>query len=173
MELLTQRLRLRSCREEDLKPLAAAIAPAAVSDWLCNLPSPYTLTDARNFMRRTAALEKGWEGIVALRDSGTLIGGVRLTMVSDEEADLGYWVARARWGRGYATEAATAMLEWGFRELALQRVIASTLPGNRPSQRVLRQLGFRYTGMRPTKTGTCGTCDTQRVPHYLLERPTI
>jgi RimJ/RimL family protein N-acetyltransferase len=95
MELLTERLRLRSCREEDLKPLAAAIAPPAVSDWLCNLPSPYTLADARNFMRRTAALEKGWEGVVALRDSGTLIGGVRLTMVGDEEADLGYWIARA------------------------------------------------------------------------------
>ena len=59
MELFTQRLRLRSCRKEDLKPLAAAIAPAAVSDWLCKLPSPYTLADARNFMRRTAALEKG------------------------------------------------------------------------------------------------------------------
>ena len=173
MELLTERLRLRSCREEDLKPLAAAITPPAVSDWLCNLPQPYTLADARNFMRRTAALEKGWEGIVALRDSGTLVGGVRLTMVGDEEADLGYWIARARWDRGYATEAAAAALEWGFRELALQRVIASTLPGNRPSQAVLRRLGFRYTGMRPTKTGTCGTCDTQRVPHYLLERPTI
>ncbi|MCK5921912.1 MAG: GNAT family N-acetyltransferase, partial [Methylococcales bacterium] len=85
----------------------------------------------------------------------------------------GYWVAHACWGRGYATEAAAALLEWGFRELALQRVIASTLPGNRPSQAVLRRLGFRYTGMRPTKTGTCGTCDTQRVPQYLLERPTI
>ena len=173
MELLTKRLRLRPCREADLETLATTIGEPAVNDWICNLPSPYTLADARNFMRRTAALEKGWEGIVALRDSGTLIGGVRLTMVSDEEADLGYWVARARWGRGYATEAATALLEWGFRELALQRVIASTLPGNRPSQKVLRRLGFRYTSMHPTKTGTCGTCDTQRVPHYLLERPTI
>ena len=170
MELLTKRLRLRPCREADLETLATTIGEPAVNDWICNLPSPYTLADARDFMRRTAALEKGWEGIVALRDSGALVGGVRLTMVGDEEADLGYWVARARWGHGYATEAAAALLEWGFRELALQRVIASTLPGNRPSQRVLRQLGFRYTGMRPTKTGTCGT---QRVPHYLLERPTI
>ena len=173
MELLTKRLRLRPCREADLETLATTIGEPAVNDWICNLPSPYTLADARDFMRRTAALEKGWEGIVALRDSGALVGGVRLTMVGDEEADLGYWVARARWGHGYATEAAAALLEWGFRELALQRVIASTLPGNRPSQRVLRWLGFRYTGMRPTKTGTCGTCDTQRVPHYLLERPTI
>ena len=173
MELLTERLRLRPCREADLETLAATIGEPAVSDWICNLPSPYTLADAHDFMRRTAALEKGWEGIVSLRDSRALVGGVRLTMVGDEEGDLGYWVARARWGRGYATEAAVALLEWGFHELALQRVIASTLPGNRPSQRVLRQLGFRYTGMRPTKTGTCGTCDTQRVPHYLLERPTI
>ena len=58
MELLTPRLRLRSCREEDLKPLTAAIATAAFSEWLCNLPSPYTPTDARHFMRRPAALEK-------------------------------------------------------------------------------------------------------------------
>ncbi len=169
MELLTERLRLRSCREEDLKPLAAAIAPPAVSDWLCNLPQPYTLADARNFMHRTAALEKGWEGIVALRDSGTLVGGVRLTIVGDEEADLGYWVARARWGRGYATEAAAALLEWGFRELALQSVIASTLPGNRPSQAVLRRLGFHYAGMRAAQVEACGP---QRVPHYLLVQPT-
>ena len=170
MELLTERLRLRPCREADLETLAATIGEPAVSDWICNLPSPYTLADARDFMRRTAALEKGWEGIVALRDSGALVGGVRLTMVGDEEADLGYWVARARWGHGYATEAAAALLEWGFRELALQRVIASTLPGNRPSQAVLRQLGFRYAGMRATQVDACGP---QRVPHYLLERPTI
>ncbi|OIR09387.1 MAG: hypothetical protein BEU05_02630 [Marine Group III euryarchaeote CG-Bathy2] len=172
MELLTERLCLRPCREPDLESLTATIGEPAVSDWLCNLPQPYTLADAREFMQRTAAPGAGWEGIIALRDSGTLVGGVRLTIVGDKEADLGYWVARARWGRGYATEAAVALLEWGFHELALQRVIASTLPGNLPSQRVLRQLGFRYTGMRPTKTGTCGTCDTQRVPHYLLERPT-
>ena len=170
MELLTKRLRLRPCREADLETLATTIGEPAVNDWICNLPSPYTLADARDFMRRTAALEKGWEGIVALRDSGALVGGVRLTMVGDEEADLGYWVARARWGHGYATEAAAALLEWGFRELALQRVIASTLPGNRPSQAVLRQLGFRYAGMRATQVDACGP---QRVPHDRLERPTI
>ncbi|MAH17552.1 MAG: hypothetical protein CL960_03545 [Euryarchaeota archaeon] len=188
MELLTERLRLRSCREEDLKPLAAAIAPPAVSDWLCNLPRPYTLADAREFMQRTAAPGAGWEGIIALRDSDALIGGVRLTQSAapgeqpvlaapsapaerqqPREATLGYWVARARWGKGYATEAASALLAWGFRELKLERVSASTLPGNRPSQAVLRRLGFAYVGMRLAETGACGP---QRVPHYLLERPT-
>ena len=183
MELLTERLRLRSCREEDLKPLAAAIAAPAVSDWLCNLPQPYTLANAREFMQRTAAPEAGWEGIIALRDSDALVGGVRLTMATapgepetphgdaqPREADLGFWVARRHWGRRYATEAASALLAWGFRELALKRIITSTLAGNRASQAVLRRLGFRYVGMRLAATGAC---DERRVPHYLLERPNI
>lgn len=188
MELLTERLRLRPCREPDLESLTATIGEPAVSDWLCNLPQPYTLADAREFMQRTAAPGAGWEGIIALRDSDALIGGARLTSsaapgelgtphgdaqpapdAQPREADLGFWVAHACWGHGYATEAASALLTWGFRELPLERISASTLPGNRASQAVLRRLGFAYAGMRLAATGAC---DERRVPHYLLERPT-
>jgi RimJ/RimL family protein N-acetyltransferase len=58
-------------------------------------------------------------------------------------ASLGYRLRRDAWGRGYATEAAGALLDHGFRDLGLARVVAATYEHNTPSIRVLERLGFR------------------------------
>ncbi|QSB13080.1 GNAT family N-acetyltransferase [Natronosporangium hydrolyticum] len=84
-----------------------------------------------------AAVEQG---------TGELIGMVRLTLAWPRAGDLGYIVRRDRWGLGYATEIATAMLDFGYGRLRLHRVQASCEPDNPSSERVLRKLGFSFEG---------------------------
>jgi ribosomal-protein-alanine N-acetyltransferase len=55
-------------------------------------------------------------------------------------------LARARWGRGYATEAATAMLRFGFDQLGLHKIMATCDPDNTTSARVLTKIGMRIDG---------------------------
>jgi len=90
---------------------------------------------------------------VCLAGSGMLIGnaGVRLGGLGPREpearqGDLGYEIAPAYWGQGYATEAARAMLDFGFDSLRLHRIWARCLAENAASQRVLEKLGMRLEG---------------------------
>jgi RimJ/RimL family protein N-acetyltransferase len=60
--------------------------------------------------------------------------------------ELGYYFGRAAWGKGYATEAAAAVLAWGFDDVGLDRIVAVARPFNHASKRVLGKLVFRYVG---------------------------
>jgi ribosomal-protein-alanine N-acetyltransferase len=77
-----------------------------------------------------------------------LIGncGIRMQTAGALEAEIGYELAPEHWGRGYATEAARAMLGFGFAELALHRVHANCIAENVASARVLEKLGMRREG---------------------------
>ena len=77
----------------------------------------------------------GWAGLQPL--SGT------------DEIEVGYAFERAAWGRGYATEVASAIVQWGFEELGLERIVAVASPENAGSRRVMDKLGMRYEGVRP------------------------
>ena len=57
--------------------------------------------------------------------------------------EVGWRLARAHWGRGYATEAAGAALTFGFSDVGLDEVVSFTVPHNRPSRRVMQRLGMR------------------------------
>ena len=65
---------------------------------------------------------------------------------SHDKADLHYWLSREFWGRGYATEAAQRLMQYGFETFALHRMQASHSTRNPASGRVLRKLGMRYEG---------------------------
>jgi RimJ/RimL family protein N-acetyltransferase len=69
------------------------------------------------------------------------------------EYDLGYRLLEAHWGRGYATEAARACLEWGRRELAGQRIVARVHVENEASIRVLEKIGMRRAGEEDSPIG--------------------
>jgi RimJ/RimL family protein N-acetyltransferase len=59
----------------------------------------------------------------------------------EPEIELGWTLAREHWGHGYATEAATAIRDWAFEDLALERLISIVHPDNRASERVAEKLG--------------------------------
>jgi [ribosomal protein S5]-alanine N-acetyltransferase len=82
---------------------------------------------------------------VTLAGTGELVGNVGLRRHTPEEpvADHGFELDPAHWGRGYATEASRAMLEWGFGTWGLERVHAHCIAENRASAAVLRRVGMR------------------------------
>jgi RimJ/RimL family protein N-acetyltransferase len=85
---------------------------------------------------------------LAITLDGQLIGncGIRRKDTNDWEADIGYELAPAHWGRGYATEAARAMVRIGFDDLHLHRVSAWCIADNVASARVLEKAGLRLEG---------------------------
>lgn len=87
---------------------------------------------------------------VVERQSGALIGdaGLYSAEAAADEIELGYTLGAARWGRGYATEAARACLDVGFRELALDEILAVADPANAASVHVLDKLGMVAAGRR-------------------------
>lgn len=98
-------------------------------------------------MRREQPRSKFQLAIVE-RESGRLIGscGIRKETPDALEAELGYELAPDMWGNGYATEAARAMVTFGFRELGVHRIWANCIADNGPSTRVLGRLGMRLEG---------------------------
>ncbi len=85
---------------------------------------------------------------ITLRDGAELIGncGIRLAEPGARIGDLGYEVSPDHWGRGYATEAAQAMIDFGFGDLGLHRVWGECVPENAASRRVMEKLGMRLEG---------------------------
>ena len=85
---------------------------------------------------------------ITLPEDGRLIGncGIRLKPGNDWEADIGYELAPEHWGQGYATEAALAMVDYGFRELQLHRISSWCIANNAASARVLEKVGMKPEG---------------------------
>lgn len=144
----TDRLLLRPAWAEDAPALAAAIGEEAVVRNLASAPWPYDLAHAEAFVAREAKGPADTSLLVHRRTAGApvLIGAIGLARMPGGEVDLGYWIARAYWGRGYATEAGAAMLDIARSGLRLGRVTAGHFLDNPASGRVLEKLGFRATG---------------------------
>jgi RimJ/RimL family protein N-acetyltransferase len=83
-------------------------------------------------------------------EDGVLIGscGVRITPMGDREAEFGCELDSQEWKKGYAREASRAVIDFGFRELALHRVWARTIAENLAAIRLAEQIGMRLEGLR-------------------------
>lgn len=84
------------------------------------------------------------------RSSGRVIGGALLKPArinGRDQVEVGYHFARAAWGKGYATEVARALVDYGFGELGLTRIVGVVLPENHASRRVLEKIGMEPEGM--------------------------
>ena len=139
---------LRDGGPDDARELAAAIGHWDVVRMLERVPWPYEVADARWWLAQPKPADRP-EPLIARRDTGAIVGGVGL--LQKAEVELGYWLTPAAWGRGYATEAARAMVAHGRRALGLTRVVSGHFADNPASGRVLAKLGFRPTGVTGTR----------------------
>lgn len=143
-----QRVRLRAWRDSDLEPFAALNADPEVMRWLGE-PMTRAASDATAARIRAEMQHRGF-GLWAVEVPGIadFIGFVGL-QVPRFEADftpcveVGWRLARAYWGSGYATEAARASVDHGFRELGLDEIFSFTVVHNARSRRVMERLGMR------------------------------
>ena len=142
----TERLMLRPGWIEDAPALSRAIGREDVVLNLARAPWPYALGDAEAYLSRDRH-EGEADMLIFERGTGapTLIGGVGLA--SDGDAiELGYWIVPSRWGHGFATEAARAVVAMARDSLRVTRLVSGHFADNPASGRVLRKLGFQPTG---------------------------
>jgi [ribosomal protein S5]-alanine N-acetyltransferase len=148
--LTTGRLVLRPFQMADAQPVQQLAGAVEVADTTLNIPHPYPDGAAEQWI---AVLGEGFARgasatwAITLRDGGELVGAVGLVIRREHlHAELGYWIGMPYWGRGYATEAARAVLRYAFRGMELARVYASHFTRNPASGAVLRRIGMRHEG---------------------------
>ncbi|MFI4853623.1 MAG: GNAT family N-acetyltransferase [Phycisphaerales bacterium JB065] len=160
--LTTKRLSLRLPSPDDLDEYAPIFADPEVMRYIGDGSLRSADRVALSIERSVVLFEERSLGIflVIERDSGAVLGDCLLVPIMRSgtdpndphargpETELGYRLCRSAWGKGYATEAATALLHWalGNEGPRLREVIAVTYPQNLASQRVLLKSGFRHEG---------------------------
>jgi RimJ/RimL family protein N-acetyltransferase len=144
--IVTDRLRLRAYTLDDVPHLARLIGAREVAENLLRVPYPYTEQDAREFVLSMGESSEA-RFAMTLADQPNLIGGIGLRIDAQHpRAELGYWLGMPYWGKGYATEAARAIVEYGFATLGLHRIYASTFRENTVSAKVLQKVGMKHEG---------------------------
>ncbi len=106
MKIETERLVLKKLVDTDRERLVSLIGDFMVSKTLSNVPYPYTLNDADEWLKIVDNEEFNLN--IFLNDG--LIGGVGLTLAEDDFYELGYWLGVEYWGQGYATESVRGLL---------------------------------------------------------------
>lgn len=148
--LQTDRLVLRPYVLSDVADLVRLAGAREIAATTLRIPHPYREEDAISFINTFAVeAEMGTSArfAITLRQDGQLCGGVGLRIDKDHNhAELGYWIGVPYWGHGYATEAARAVVAYGFGTLKLRRIYASCVTKNTASGRVLQKIGMRYEG---------------------------
>ncbi|MEJ7925448.1 GNAT family N-acetyltransferase [Sphingobium sp. AN641] len=142
----TPRLLLRPGWIEDAPALARAIGDQGIVRNLTRAPWPYGPDDAQAFLASRAGQSLP-HCLIFTRTLGAprLVGGCGLSADADGAPELGYWIARAYWGLGFATEASRALLQ-AARAAGITGIGAMHFADNPASGNVLRKLGFRPTG---------------------------
>jgi ribosomal-protein-alanine N-acetyltransferase len=146
--LHTDRLLLRPHTLGDAPELARLAGAREVAATTLRIPHPYSVADAEAFIAE-------WQGgtdervafAIVLRENSVLLGGTGLRLEKEHQrAELGYWIGTPYWGNGYATEAARAVLRYGFEVLNLHRIYASHFSNNAASGNILRKIGMKHEG---------------------------
>ena len=116
-------------------------------DW-----GPNKESDTRAFVKRAVSYRSSrprlhYELAITIRGTGGLVGGCGIEKrPARKDGVIGYCLNRDYWGRGYATEATQALIEFGFTKLALHRIFALCDPLNIASNRVLQKAGMTLEG---------------------------
>jgi RimJ/RimL family protein N-acetyltransferase len=144
----TERLLLRPGWTQDAPALFEAITNETVVRNLSSVPWPYTEQHAEAFL----AADRGPaepKFLIFLRTAAApqLVGAIGIARRHGDEPELGYWIAKPFWGRGFASEAGEAVVRLARDALRLPRLAASHFIDNPASGRVLEKLGFIPTGL--------------------------
>jgi len=149
MILETQRLILREFTPDDREDIHVYASNPLVVQY--TIWGPNTKEDTQDYLNRVLEMQnqdprQEYELAVVMKDTEQLIGGCGIYASKPAQGEIGYCFDPAYWGKGFATEAADRLLEFGFRELGLHRIFATCRPGNLGSAKVMQKLGMKYEG---------------------------
>ncbi len=166
--LVTERLVMRAPRDSDVPAIAVLADNRHVAQMLARMPHPYGEAEARAFLAMTAARRSGVAYALTLAGTGVFVGCAGLN-ATDRGLELGYWIGEPYWKRGYATEAAHALVDLAFGSTDISVLHASTRVINPASRRVIHKCGFQYAGQGMLNSIVAGQVPVER---YRLDRKT-
>lgn len=141
IELRTPRLLLRPLSSRDANAVAAIAGDWRVARMVVDMPYPMDRAGARAWLRRRSG-----ERRLAIVHAGRMIGGVMYYRHPGGSAQLGYWLGPSWWGNGFAAEAASHLVAYGFERDRLARFWSGHFLDNPASAKVLLSLGFKRQG---------------------------
>jgi len=152
LPIRTIRLLLRPYRLSDADDLKRLAGDYDVARGTLLMPHPYEEGMAEEFIRRQEkAISEGEAFNFGIFSHGTeeFVGGIGIRVFKHHNtAELGYWIGKPYWGKGYATEAVAAVVEFGLADLGLRKIFAEHFKSNPASGRVLEKTGFLHEGCR-------------------------
>jgi RimJ/RimL family protein N-acetyltransferase len=143
----TERLLLRGLVRGDAPRLAELLNDIEVAAMTSSLPHPYGLANAQAWLDKALVADWDREANFAIEHHAFgLVGTIGVSHRHGPRPELGYWLGRPFWNRGYATEAARGVLKWVKRDWRSRVVTAGHFADNPASGAVLCKAGFLYTG---------------------------
>ena len=135
----TKRLVLKKpTKKINKRSIVSQIGDWEVAKWLSEVPYPYTEKKAKEWLDNI-----NYDDLLfSIFINNSLIGGVGLSLEEDNNFDLGFWIGKDHWGKGYATEAAMGLIQYAKEDTNLKQITACYIKGNLGSLNVLRKLGF-------------------------------
>ena len=143
--LETERLVLRAPRLGDAKTIATLANDRRIAENTARIPHPYKLADAKTWLDNVNRTDGEQTYVITL--AGDVIGACGFEVRDDGAPEIGYWLGVAHWGKGYATEAARALIDHAFGDLDFTALQAGARVTNPASRRVLEKCGFQWTGV--------------------------
>jgi ribosomal-protein-alanine N-acetyltransferase len=150
--IATDRLLLRPFGLADAPDVHRLCSAREIAESTLSIPHPYPEGAAEEFILRTRARDEADRSLnlaIVQESDGALVGAIALDFEREHgRAEVGYWIGVPYWGRGYATEAAAAVVRHAFEVEGLNRVFAHHFTRNPASGRVLEKIGMRHEGTR-------------------------
>ncbi|MET1413426.1 GNAT family N-acetyltransferase [Roseibium sp. HPY-6] len=147
--LETGRLVLRPPHADDIDRCAELLGDYQVAKMLSRVPYPYDLEQGRQYLERSVAR---WENLAEADElgfhidhEGELIGGLGFKKLQGTP-EIGYWLGRAYWGKGFMSEALNAAIGWVFENTIHERLACEAMMENPASIKVMERTGFRPVG---------------------------
>ena len=151
--LHTDRLTLRPFTLDDAADLQRLAGEKEIAATTMTIPHPYPDGEAERWIgTHQPRFEDGKAATfaVTLRESGELIGAIGLSIKREHShAEMGYWIGKPYWNKGYASESTRALLRYAFDTLGLNRIFAHHMTKNPQSGRVMQKIGMTYEGTLP------------------------
>tara|TARA_Y100001970_G_C14193779_1_gene836914 strand:- start:1568 stop:2083 length:516 start_codon:yes stop_codon:yes gene_type:complete len=144
-EIRTERLLIKTPEIDDKFELTQLINDKDVIKSLSEIPFPYTIRHAEEFIERSQeeVLKHESYNFMIFHDR-KMLGGIGLRDFNENSCELGYWLGKKYWGNGFASEAVNGILDFGFDQLNLEEIYAAYKIGNEGSKRVLTKCGFEF-----------------------------
>lgn len=144
----TDRLILRPWKEEDAFWVYTYCKDPIIGN-MAGFPVHTSMEDSRNIVQNVLMGPLSYA--IVLKEENHVIGSITIRIgensnlpISENEADLGYWIGKEYWKHGYATEACKEMVRYAFEELKVDNLWCGYFDGNLSSKRVQEKAGFQY-----------------------------